>query len=123
MPTRTHTRPSAQLSQDVLLEMFWTMLLSRRLDERAWMLHRQGKIPFHISGMGHEGAQVGAAYAINRGVDYVHPYYRDLALVLAIGITPEDFMMSLFAKAGEYCSNARQMPSHFGYKPLNIVSG
>ncbi len=123
MPTRTHTRPSARLSQDVLLEMFWTMLLSRRLDERAWMLHRQGKIPFHISGMGHEGAQVGAAYAINRGVDYVHPYYRDLALVLAIGVTPEDFMMSLFAKEGEYSSKARQMPSHFGYKPLNIVSG
>ncbi len=123
MATRTHTRPSAQLSQDTLLEMLWTMLLSRRLDERAWMLHRQGKIPFHISGMGHEGAQVGAAYAINRGVDYVHPYYRDLALVLAIGVTPEDFMMSLFAKAGEYSSNARQMPSHFGYKPLNIVSG
>jgi 2-oxoisovalerate dehydrogenase E1 component subunit alpha len=66
---------------------------------------------------------VGAAYAVNRGIDYVHPYYRDLALVLAIGVTPEDFMMSLFARAGEYSSKARQMPSHFGYKPLNIVSG
>lgn len=123
MATQTYARPSAYLSQDTLLEMFWTMLLSRRLDERAWMLHRQGKIPFHISGMGHEGAQVGAAYAINKGVDYVHPYYRDLALVLALGVTPEDFMMSLYAKAGEFSSKARQMPGHFGYKPLNIVSG
>ncbi|NWG15293.1 MAG: thiamine pyrophosphate-dependent dehydrogenase E1 component subunit alpha [Chloroflexi bacterium] len=123
MATKIFARPSARLKAEHLLEMFWLMLLSRRVDERAWALHRQGKIAFHISGMGHEGAQVGAAFAINRGVDYVHPYYRDLALVLALGITPTDFMMSLFGKKDEYSSKARQMPSHFGSKKLNIVSG
>ncbi|GIL13537.1 MAG: 2-oxoisovalerate dehydrogenase subunit alpha [Chloroflexota bacterium] len=123
MATRIFARPSARLKPEQLLEMFWLMLLSRRLDERAWALHRQGKIAFHISGMGHEGAQVGAAFAINRGVDYVHPYYRDLALALALGITPTDFMMSLFGKKDEYSSKARQMPSHFGSKKLNIISG
>ena len=114
---------SARLDEATLKQMFYTMLLSRRLDERAWALHRQGKIHFHISAMGHEAAQVGAAYAIHRGVDYVHPYYRDLALVLAIGVTPLDFMMSLYAKAGELSSGARQMPSHFSAKHLNILSG
>lgn len=114
---------SSRLDHITLLEMFWIMLLSRRLDERAWALHRQGKIHFHISGMGHEAAQVGAAFAINRGVDYVHPYYRDLALSLAVGITPTDFMMSLFARKGEYSSDARQMPSHFSSKAKHIVSG
>ncbi len=123
MALRNIAPPWAGLSEDTLLEMYRVMLLSRRLDERAWALHRQGKIAFHISGMGHEATQVGAAFAINRGVDYVHPYYRDLALVLAIGITPRDFMMSLFGKKDEWSSKARQMPSHFGYKPLNIVSG
>src|SRR5574338_977172 len=123
MTTNAVARASSRLREETLLEMFWIMLLSRRLDERSWALHRQGKIHFHISGMGHEAAQVGAAYAIHRGVDFVHPYYRDLALVLALGVTPTDFMMSLYAKQGEYSSNARQMPSHFGYKPLNIVSG
>ncbi len=123
MSTDVVEKASSRLSEKTLLEMFWVMLLSRRLDERAWALHRQGKIAFHISAMGHEAAQVAAAYAIHRGVDYVHPYYRDLALSLAIGITPTDFMFSLFGKAGEYSSGARQMPSHFGYKPLNIVSG
>lgn len=123
MATNIAERASSRLSEQTLLEMFWVMLLSRRLDERAWALHRQGKIAFHISAMGHEAAQVAAAYAIHRGVDYVHPYYRDLALSLAIGITPTDFMISLFGKSGEYSSGARQMPSHFGYKPLNIVSG
>jgi len=116
------TRPSETLSPETLLDMYWSMVLSRRLDERAWVLHRQGKIAFHISGMGHEATQVGAAFAINRGVDYVNPYYRDLALVLALGVTPRDFMISLFGKAGELSSKARQMPSHWGAKSLHIIS-
>ncbi|MFN8372114.1 MAG: thiamine pyrophosphate-dependent dehydrogenase E1 component subunit alpha [Anaerolineae bacterium] len=124
MPRQTTVeRPSTRLSTETLREMYWTMLLSRRVDERAWVLHRQGKIAFHISAMGHEGCQVGAAFALNRGVDYVNPYYRDLALVIALGITPKQFMYSLFGKAGEYSSGGRQMPSHFGYKSLNIISG
>ena len=85
MATETIARPSAQLSEETLLEMYWIMLLSRGLDERAWILHRQGKIVFHVSAMGHEAAQAGAAFAINRGVDYVNPYYRDLTLALAVG--------------------------------------
>lgn len=121
--TDAAARPSARLDEAALLDIYRVMLLSRRLDERAWVLHRQGKIAFHISAMGHEGAQVGAAFAINRGVDYVHPYYRDLALVLAIGVTPLDFMLSLYGKAGEPSSGARQMPSHFSSKTLNIISG
>src|SRR5215475_6238347 len=118
----TLEKPSASLSDETLLDMYWAMLISRRVDERAWALHRQGKIAFHISGMGHEACQVGAAFAINRGVDYVHPYYRDLALVLAIGVTPRDFMISLFGKEGEYSSGGRQMPSHWSKKDLNILS-
>lgn len=115
-------RPSDKLSPQTLLEIFWYMLLSRRLDERSWILHRQGRIPFHISGMGHEACQVATAFAINRGVDYVHPYYRDLAMCLAIGITPRDFMLSLFGKAGEISSGGRQMPSHWSSKQHNILS-
>ncbi len=65
-----------QLPKETLLDMFWTMLLSRRTDERAWVLHRQGKIAFHISGIGQEAAQVGAAFAIKRGCDWVSPYYH-----------------------------------------------
>lgn len=116
------TRPSESLSPETLLEMYWFMLLARRLDERTWALHRQGKIAFHISGMGHEALQVATAFAINRGVDYVHPYYRDLALVLALGVTPRDFMYSLFGKAGELSSGARQMPSHWSARQFNLLS-
>ena len=110
------------LSTDQLLEMYRIMLLARRLDERAWVLHRQGKIAFHISGIGQEAAQVGAAVALRRGHDWVAPYYRDLALMLALGLTPRAFMLSLMGKLGEPSSGARQMPSHWSLRSANVVS-
>ncbi len=110
------------LTTDMKREMYWMMLLSRRLDERAWILHRQGKIAFHISGIGQEAAQVGAAFAIRRGYDWITPYYRDLALMICLGLTPYEYMLSLMGKAGEPSSGARQMPSHFGLRRANAVS-
>lgn len=109
-------------STETLLEMYRVMLLARRLDERAWVLHRQGKIAFHISGIGHEAAQVGAAFALERGKDWLVPYYRDLALVLAFGMTPLEFALGLLGKKGEPNSGARQMPSHWSLRRANVVS-
>ncbi len=120
--TRAPDAPLTDLPPELLLDMYWQMLRSRRLDERAWTLHRQGKIAFHISAMGHEAAQAGAAFALRRGHDYVVPYYRDLTLVLALGYTPRGFMLGLFGKQGEPSSGARQMPSHWGLRSANIVS-
>jgi 2-oxoisovalerate dehydrogenase E1 component alpha subunit len=111
-----------ELSTETKREMFWTMLLSRRLDERAWVLHRQGKIAFHISGIGQEAAQVGAAFAIRRGYDWIAPYYRDLALMLACGYTPRDFVLGMMGKKEDPTSGGRQMPSHWSLKKANIVS-
>jgi 2-oxoisovalerate dehydrogenase E1 component alpha subunit len=118
--TRSH---AAQLTRDTLIEMYRVMVRSRRVDERAWALHRQGKIAFHISAIGHEACQVAAAYAIQRGVDYVFPYYRDLTLALALGSSPLDFLLGAFGKATDPYSGGRQMPSHFSSRALNIISG
>lgn len=108
--------------REALLEMYRVMLLARRLDERAWVLHRQGKIAFHISGIGHEAAQIGAAFALERGKDWVVPYYRDLALLIALGMTPLEFALGLLGKKGEPNSGGRQMPSHWSLRRANVVS-
>ena len=110
------------LDKESLLEMYGLIVLSRRLDERTWVLHRQGKIAFHISGIGHEAAQVGAAMALRRGQDWVVPYYRDLAMMLALGLTPKEFMLGVMGKKGEPSSGARQMPSHWSIRRMNVVS-
>jgi 2-oxoisovalerate dehydrogenase E1 component alpha subunit len=111
------------LSDEQVLEMYWNILLARRLDERMWILHRQHEVAFHISGIGHEATQVGAAFALNRGYDWTHLYYRDIAFALTIGMTPRDLMLSLYGKQGDPSSGGRQMPSHFGNRQLKIVTG
>ena len=47
------------------------------LDQKIWGLNRMGKAAFVVSGQGHEGAQVGSAWALRAGHDIVLPYYRD----------------------------------------------
>jgi 2-oxoisovalerate dehydrogenase E1 component alpha subunit len=111
------------LSDDKVLEMYETMLMARKIDERMWLLNRAGKIPFVISCQGQEAAQVGAAYALDREKDYVLPYYRDMGVVLTFGMTAKDLMLSGFAKAEDPNSGGRQMPGHFGQKSNKIVTG
>lgn len=111
------------VSNELALEMFETMLLARKLDERMWLLNRAGKIPFVISCQGQEAAQVGAAFALDREKDYIAPYYRDLGVVLAFGMTAKELMLSAFAKAEDPNSGGRQMPGHFGQRKNRILTG
>ncbi|MCG1022802.1 thiamine pyrophosphate-dependent dehydrogenase E1 component subunit alpha [Sutcliffiella horikoshii] len=111
------------LTDENVLEMFETMLMARRIDERMWLLNRAGKIPFVISCQGQEAAQVGAAFALDREKDYVLPYYRDMGVVLTFGMTATELMLSGFAKAEDPNSGGRQMPGHFGQKKNRIVTG
>jgi 2-oxoisovalerate dehydrogenase E1 component alpha subunit len=111
------------LSNEQVLDMYETMILARKIDERLWLLNRSGKIPFVISCQGQEAAQVGASMALDREKDYVLPYYRDLGVVLSFGMTAKDLMLSSFARAEDPSSGGRQMPGHFGQKKNRIVTG
>ena len=111
------------LTDDMVLDMYKTMLLARRIDERMWLLNRAGKIPFVVSCQGQEAALVGAAFALDKTKDYILPYYRDMGVVLTFGMTAKDLMLSAFAKAEDPNSGGRQMPGHFGQKKNRIVTG
>lgn len=111
------------LSDEKVLEMYRTMLLARKIDERMWLLNRSGKIPFVISCQGQEAAQVGASFALDLEKDYVAPYYRDMGIVLSFGMNAQELMLSGFAKAEDPNSGGRQMPGHFGQKKNRIITG
>ena len=111
------------LSNQDVCNMYETMLLARKIDERMWLLNRAGKIPFVISCQGQEAAQVGAAYALDNKKDYIAPYYRDMGVVLHFGMTARDLMLSAFAKSEDPNSGGRQMPGHFGQKKNRILTG
>jgi 2-oxoisovalerate dehydrogenase E1 component alpha subunit len=87
-----------------------------------WQLNRAGRAPFVVSGQGHEAAQVGAAFALDRDKDILLPYYRDLALCLVWGLSPRDVLMAALQRAADPTSGARQMPAHYGSAKLRIVS-
>jgi 2-oxoisovalerate dehydrogenase E1 component alpha subunit len=99
------------------------MLRARTVDDRLWLLSRQGKAHFVITSAGHEATQFGCAWAINVGRDYVVPYYRDMALALALGQTPLDIFLHALGKAADPASGGRQMFGHFNSRKLRIVSG
>jgi 2-oxoisovalerate dehydrogenase E1 component subunit alpha len=113
---------SVGLTDEDLIAMYRTVALARAVDERMWILNRAGRIPFVISGQGHEGAQVGLAWPLRRGHDWIAPFYRSIATCLAFGMTARDLMLAQYAKGIDPSSGGRQMPGHYGHADHHIVS-
>ena len=105
-----------------LVEMYRLVALARAVDERMWILNRAGRIPFVISGQGHEGAQVGIAWAFQKGHDWIAPFYRSIATCLTFGMSPRDILTAQYATANDPSSGGRQMPGHYGSHEHNLVS-
>ncbi|HEU5103539.1 MAG TPA: thiamine pyrophosphate-dependent dehydrogenase E1 component subunit alpha [Roseiflexaceae bacterium] len=123
---RSHQPPEHQslgLSSEQVLDGLRGMIRARAVDDRLWLLSRQGKAHFVITSAGHEATQFGCAWAANIGRDYVVPYYRDMALALALGQSARDIFLHALGKAGDPSSGGRQMFGHYSSRTLRIVSG
>ena len=111
------------LDREQLVRAFRLMYTSRRVDDREILLKRQNRIYFQISGAGHEAIQIAAAMNLRPRYDWFYPYYRDRALALTLGVTPEDMLLQAVGAAADRASGGRQMPSHWSSRELHIVTG
>src|SRR6478752_7129037 len=121
-PAASSLAASVGLSDADLVEMYRLVALARAIDERMWILNRAGRIPFVISGQGHEGAQVGITWPLQKGHDWIAPFYRSIATCLTFGMSARDIMTAQYATASDPSSGGRQMPGHYGSHQHNLVS-
>src|SRR6266536_5583121 len=111
--------PSATFMKD----LYARMLLTRIVDDWAWKMHEQGYIDFVASCRGHEAAQVGSAVCIEVGKDFTLPYYRDLGVMLTIGMTPYEVFRNYLQIYGCEKSTEQEAILHWGYHKHNTVTG
>ena len=111
------------LSRDQVLDAYRTIVLSRKIDDKEIQLKNQSQAFFQISGAGHEAILVAVGMTLRPGYDWFHPYYRDRALCLQLGVTALDMLLASVGADADPSNAGRQMPSHWGNKSLNIVAG
>src|SRR5579863_7183619 len=110
------------LTREQLIQAYRVIYTSRRIDDREILLKRQQKIYFQMSGAGHEAIGVAAGLALKSGYDWFYPYYRDRGLCLTLGVQPYDMFLQGVGAANDPSSGGRQMPSHWSYPALHIVT-
>lgn len=103
-------------------EAYRVMTLARHVDELMWRSARSGGAHFAVPCSGHEAIGAGYGLALRAGYDFVAPHYRDLAAMLALGVSPEEAMLAFFAKRDDPTSGGRQPYAHWGSRRLRIVS-
>ena len=114
------------LSSLPLRTLYGHLLLTRLVDECLHSLCQQGAIEDYPRCLGHEAAQVGSAACISVGQDFTLPYYRDLGVVLTIGMTPYDIIRAYLDTApvpDPASQPALRQPLQWGYSKRNIVHG
>ncbi|MDZ4718376.1 MAG: thiamine pyrophosphate-dependent dehydrogenase E1 component subunit alpha [Roseiflexaceae bacterium] len=88
-----------EFSAEFLAQAHYWMRLTRVLDDRVQLLHKQSKIAGGcFSQLGHEAISVGAALTLTSG-DVIAPMHRDLGAYLVRGMTPKRLMAQYFGRA------------------------
>jgi len=116
----TTTRNQTASKEEYLRLHRW-MCMAKALDDRMHILVKQGRAPFVGSSRGHEGIQVASTAALGPD-DWLVPHYRGLANSIVRGLTMKEWMLAVFAKAGDPLSAGRNIPGGcYSYRALKIA--
>ncbi|MGV0794039.1 pyruvate dehydrogenase (acetyl-transferring) E1 component subunit alpha [Mycolicibacterium sp. XJ1819] len=82
-----HPRYPLKLQDEDYCALFRYMAVTRRVDDEALKLGRQGQLAVYTSSLGQEAAQVGSSYAL-RARDWIFPSYREHGAARVRGVDP-----------------------------------
>jgi 2-oxoisovalerate dehydrogenase E1 component len=100
--------------KEILLHAFRLMCTVRSMAD-IYEANRQVCKYVHATSRGHEAIQLATAFQM-LPCDYVSPYYRDDAMLLALGFSPYTLMLQLLAKADDIFTGGREYYSHPNYR-------
>lgn len=107
------------VSNELKLSLYKSMLKPRMIEEKMLILLRQGKISKWFSGIGQEAISVGVAMAM-QPEEYILPMHRNLGVFTARGIPLSRLFSQWQGKANGF-TNGRDRSFHFGTQEYKIV--
>ncbi|HEY0273885.1 MAG TPA: pyruvate dehydrogenase (acetyl-transferring) E1 component subunit alpha [Chitinophaga sp.] len=119
---QTKTEGKTKFTKETYLQWYESMLLQRRFEEKAGQLYGMQKIRgFCHLYIGQEAIAAGCVSATRPGDKFITAY-RDHALAIAKGMTPNECMAELFGKATG-CSKGKGGSMHFFSKEKGFFGG
>ncbi|MFO8232694.1 MAG: pyruvate dehydrogenase (acetyl-transferring) E1 component subunit alpha [Longimonas sp.] len=122
-PADAYTHDDVDADADELIEMFRSMTLQRRFEQRCRQQYQKQNISgfLHLY-IGQEAVSTGSVHAIRLGEDSVITAYRDHGMGLAMGMEPGPSMAELFGK-GTGSSRGKGGSMHFFDKEQRLFGG
>lgn len=111
MANKDKTVKEPQIAEDILLKAWELMCTAKALTE-LYEANKEITAKYvHATSRGHEAIQLAMGLQL-KPQDYLSAYYRDDAMLLAIGMKPYELMLQLLAKRDDPFSGGRTYYSH-----------
>jgi 2-oxoisovalerate dehydrogenase E1 component len=115
------TNAYGKVDNDTVLRWYELLYTTRAIDTRASIYIRRGMgWSYHARCAGHEGIQIALGLHFRANKDFLFPYYRDLGVNLAGGLTPYELFLNGLSRDEDPCSGGRHMSNHFGKPAIGI---
>ncbi|MBT0809915.1 dehydrogenase E1 component subunit alpha/beta [Litoribacter ruber] len=106
-------------SNETLIQLYESLLMPRRIEEKMLILLRQGKISKWFSGWGQEAISIGAVNALKEE-EYILPMHRNLGIFTGRNLPLEKLFAQFQGKKSGY-TKGRDRSFHFGTNEHHIV--
>lgn len=107
------------LSDEFFLKMYRWLVLNRAVDDRGYILVRQGRAGFYAQTSGQEASQIGSALVLEKK-DWLYGDHRSQGSMLVKGLKPSEWFGHVLGKQLDP-TQGRLMPHGSGRRDLNIV--